>query len=443
MRLASTRDPLRVSTFRDALLAGLAPDGGLYQPLDDYDLRSLLEQPHRPGGQDGTDRSDGFAPLAADAAEALLADEFDNIRELTRSALTFPVPLAELEPGITVLEVFHGPSCAFKDVGASFLAATMDATLADSGKRAVVLVATSGDTGSAVGRAFVGRSQIDVVILYPSGRVSPLQEKQLTTIGANVVALEIDGAFDDCQRLVKAAFVDRGLRAAVAITSANSINIGRLIPQAFYYLHGYRQAVAAGAQRIVFSVPSGNFGNLTAGVLARRWGMRAERFVAATNINDVVPEYLAGLEFTPRRSVRTIANAMDVGNPSNFERLQAIFPTREKMREMIVGSVSTDEQMRETMRDVYERRERFIDPHTAAGVRAAREYRRDVDGSAHVVVVSTADPAKFPETVSTACGASPPVPRQLAGIESLPKRSIEMAAETEELKRFLLDRFAK
>ncbi len=436
MRLVSTRDATVSASFRDALFAGLAPDGGLFNPAVKLDFRDRLRR--LPAGA-------SFPETAAAVSDWLLADEFPagGAARIARDALTFPIPLRRLEPGVWVLELFHGPSCAFKDVGASYLAAAMDASLAETGARAVVLVATSGDTGSAVARAFHGRARIDVVILYPSGRVSDLQEKQLTTLGGNVQALEITGSFDDCQRLVKAAFMDRELRATVPITSANSINVGRLFPQAFYYVHGHRAAAASGADRVVFSVPSGNFGNLTAGVLAWSWGLPVSAFLAATNINDVVPEYLERGEFVPRASVHTLANAMDVGNPSNFERLQAIFPSRDAMAAVIYGSVSTDEQMLATISDCRRRLGVFVDPHTACGIRAARTY---LEGETHdaveIVVVSTAHPAKFPETVHRACGEYPPVPRQLQGLSGLEKHSIVMEPQGTALRRFLLERYS-
>lgn len=438
MRLLSTRNPNHLVTFKEALFAGLAPDGGLYHTADSYDFSEQIRA-LTPGAP--------FAQTAAGLSEWLLGDEYADAGALAHDALTFSIPLVELEPGISILELFHGPSCAFKDVGASFLAAAMDRALSESGRRAVVLVATSGDTGSAVARAFHGREQIDVVILYPSGRVSDLQEKQLTTLGGNVVALEITGSFDDCQRLVKAAFVDQQLRSRVPITSANSINVGRLIPQAFYYVHGHLSARARGADpaSIMFAVPSGNFGNLTAAVLAWSWGLPVAHLIAATNINDVVPAYLSGGPFQPRASVPTVANAMDVGNPSNFERLQAIFGTQEAMARMISGVVSTDEQMLHTIADVRERHGVFIDPHTASGVRAAREYRNRPKLSTqqtNTIVVATADPAKFPDTVYEACGEYPPVPPQLEGLAELPKQSILTEPREEALREFLIERFS-
>jgi len=438
MEFRSTRDTGTESiSFPEALFRGLAPDGGLYQPTSEPDLRALI----RSFGDDTA-----FVDLAAAMIQGLFPEEYDAAasRSLALEAFPFAPALRELEPGIVILELFHGPSCAFKDFGASFLAVTMDRELKARGRRAVILTATSGDTGSAVAQAFYGRDQIDVVILYPSGRVSPLQEQQLTTLGGNVQALEVEGSFDDCQRMVKEAFVDGELCDRVPLSSANSINVGRLIPQSFYYIWAFAQLKESYADKLAFCVPSGNFGNLTAGVFAWRWGMPVADFVAATNVNDVIPEYLATRVYRPRPSVKTLANAMDVGDPSNFERLQAIFASGGlDVGSVLTGYVADDATIAGEMRRVYEEHGVFLCPHTAAGTWAARQHltensREDTT----IVTLATADPGKFVEVAQDAIGVVPPVPERLARLLDKPKQALLVAPELTALRTVLLDRYA-
>ncbi|HKK48187.1 MAG TPA: threonine synthase, partial [Alkalispirochaeta sp.] len=392
MRFISTRDTTerRQVSFGEAMFRGLAPDGGLYHSAEDPDLRSLIRS-------FGADMS--FVDLAGAIIQGLFPEEYDaaGARQLALKAFPFEPRLKTLEPGVVLLELFHGPSCAFKDFGASFLAAAMEEHLKSRGERAVILTATSGDTGSAVANAFYQRENIDVVILYPSGRVSPLQEQQLTTLGGNVLALEVEGAFDDCQRMVKEAFADEELTARLNLTSANSINVGRLIPQSFYYIYSFAQLKEEEADEIIFSVPSGNFGNLTAGVMAWRWGMPVSEFVAATNANDVVPQYLETGVFTPRPSLQTLANAMDVGNPSNFERLKEIFSGGAlNINSLISGVTVSDRDIAATMNEVWQGTGELICPHTATGVYAARRrLERERGSNTTVVTLATAHPAKF------------------------------------------------
>ena len=432
MRLASTRSPLKTMSFREAVFQGLAPDGGLYQPVSWPDLSSLF---------DAFTPSSSFLDIATALAGELLGDELgqDEIAKLCTTAFPFSPVLRESEEHIWVLELFHGPSCAFKDFGASFLAAAMETFLKGSPRRAVILTATSGDTGSAVAQAFKGRESIEVVILYPSGRVSPLQEKQLTTIGGNVHALEVRGSFDDCQRMVKEAFLDEELGEALPLTSANSINIGRLLPQAFYYAYAWSRLKDRGPVR--FCVPSGNFGNLTAGVLASKWGMKVDGYIAATNANDVVPEYLHSKVFSPRPSVHTYSNAMDVGNPSNFERLLSVFDNDwEAMRDTISGAAITDEQTASEIDTVWNRTGVMLDPHTAVGYLAAEQYLADSRGPApEIAVLSTAHPAKFTEIVEQATGRSPELPERLAECLAKEKVSTVIGNGLDELKGFLMD----
>jgi len=422
--------------FRQAVFSGLPADGGLYVPVEQPNLRARIA---------GFSEQTSFQELAAAVVEELIGDELssDEVRRVCRRAFTFEPALQRLDENLTLLELFHGPTCAFKDFGAAFLASVMEEFLLQESRRAVILVATSGDTGSAVARAFHGKANIEVVILYPSGRVSTLQEQQLTTMGGNVTALEIQGSFDDCQRLVKQAFVDSELRRSVSLSSANSINLGRLLPQALYYIYGsLRWAPGTGSKRMI-CVPSGNFGNLTAGVYAWQWGMGVDGFIAATNINDVVPEYLITGEFRPRRSLKTISNAMDVGYPSNFERLVVVFEgSVKKMRKRIKGIAITDEETRNTMRQVYEESGMLIDPHTAVGVLASRRYRKGSRFSGQILSLATAHPGKFVDIVEQATGAAPDLPANLKEALSKKKKAIPLEPTLGLLREFLLDRYA-
>jgi threonine synthase len=440
MKFASRLHPQQVVSFRDALFTGLAGDGGLYHPVDAPDFAPLLP---------ALRRLRSFRQVAEEACAVLLAPDLPpgRARSLARRAFPFSPIFRRLDERILLLELFHGPSCAFKDFGAQFLAAAMEAFLQEEARRIQILVATSGDTGGAVAQAFRGRAGIDVVILYPSGRVSALQEKQLTTLGGNVHALEVRGNFDDCQRLVKEAFQDPTLRARLQLTSANSINIGRLLPQCLYYLHAATRQRKVGSEPLSICVPSGNFGNLTAGVYAWKWGLPVHRFIAATNVNDVVPLYLRDGSFEPRPSAQTLSNAMDVGNPSNFERLTEIFQgSREAMAAQIEGRAITDERTLATMRDIHSRYGVLVDPHTAVGYAAARDHLRDAvergeSRREQVIVLSTAHPAKFSEIVARATGITPVMPDRLARCLALPKKSLVVGAKLGEVSEFLLDSF--
>ena len=436
MQFYSTRDIKRLVSFREAVFRGLAPDGGLFHPASDLDLRSefLSMTPETT-----------FAEVAQTITSALFADELsaEQIDRVIAKAFPFRPELSRLTEEIYLLELYHGPSCAFKDYGASYLASVMEEFLAGEDGRAVILTATSGDTGGAVAHAFYGRSNIDVVVLYPSGRVSPLQEKQLTTLGGNIHALEVQGSFDDCQRMVKQSFLDPELTETLRLTSANSINLGRLIPQAFYYAYAFTRLKSAVPGEFFFCVPSGNFGNLTAGVLAWKWGLPTTGFIAATNANDVVPEYLKTGIYSPRSSVRTLSNAMDVGDPSNFERLKTIFSDDvDAMAAMIWGEVVSDEETLETIGHFRVTENVFIDPHTAAGVRAAQRFITDrYPTVGKVITLGTAHPAKFGEVVEEATGMRPNIPERLERVLHLEKKAMEMDNTPGALKQFLLDTF--
>ncbi|NNM53834.1 MAG: threonine synthase [Spirochaetales bacterium] len=437
MKFISTRNPSLRVNFEEALFQGLASDGGLFIPEEDLHLQQHFR---------AMDRKTSFQDIASLIAAYLMKGEIDagGIQRIVRAAFPFEPKLVQMENGLSILELFHGPSSAFKDFGASFLAATMEEYLQNSARRAVILTATSGDTGSAVAQAFHNRRNVDVVILYPSGRVSPLQEKQLTTLGGNVLALEVKGSFDDCQRLVKEAFVDPVLKKALPLTSANSISLGRLIPQSFYYVWAFAQLKDRLEEELFFCVPSGNFGNLTAGVYAWKWGLPVTGFVAATNANDVVPQYLETGIYQPRPSVLTYSNAMDVGSPSNFERLEAVFQKNwNLMRAMIFGQTVTDAETLSTIREVYQDHNMFLCPHTAVGYQAAQRFREEnrLD-HAQLCVLATAHPAKFLDIVERATGKTPELPPGLAAAATKAKQAILVEPQLETISRLLLERLA-
>ena len=431
MDFTSTRNTGERVSFTEALFRGLAPDGGLYRPLSTPDLTPFFT----------TLRDDvPFNELATGLTTALLAPEInqDTAKNIVTDAFDFAPKLVEVLPGIHVLELFHGPSCAFKDFGASFLASSMNRLLAGRDERAIIVTATSGDTGSAVAQAFHGKNRIDVVILYPSGRVSPLQEKQLTTLGGNITALEVNGNFDDCQRMAKAAFTDAAL-TDLPLSSANSINLGRLIPQSFYYVWAWTRMRDTGD--FAFVVPSGNFGNITAGLYAAAWGLPVNRFVAATNANDVVPEYLKTGNYRPRSSVATFSNAMDVGAPSNYERLEDLYQKDvDVFRKHFEGLAVDDETTLETIRRVHSDYHYLCCPHTAVGWRAAEIYRDRYPG-VPVALLSTAHPGKFVEIVEKATGRRPELPEALAKLMDRKKEAIPIGNTDSDLRNWLLSRF--
>jgi threonine synthase len=435
VRFRSTRGGPLVD-LRTALTEGLAPDGGLYMPADLPPfppgwLRELALDPD-PG------RTGGAILVHLLGGEGGLPHA--DLEGLAREALDFPLPLVQLQedPAIWILELFHGPTLAFKDVGARVMARLLAAVMTgaeggDGGEGEApitVLAATSGDTGGAVASAFLGVPGTRVVVLYPEGQVSPRQEAQFTTLGRNTRAVRVAGTFDDCQRLVKEAFADSGLRGRHRLTSANSINIGRLIPQIVYHVHarlilpgidGPPDMAGPGGPTgpVVVSVPSGNFGNLAAGLLARRMGLPVDRFLAATNVNDVVPGYLVSGTYTPRPSRRTLSSAMDVGDPSNLERIQALYGHRvEALREDVEGSSWTDQETRDAILRVDRERNYLLDPHGAVGLLAMEawmdRHRGDEGVAPRGIVLATAHPAKFAEGVEPVVGRVLPLPEALA-----------------------------
>ena len=418
-------------SLRDAVLRGSAPDGGLYMPVEIPQLKKdfLKRLP-----------SLTFPEIAHDIGTLFLGDEVPQhvLMKIVTEAFNFPVPLVALDERLHVLELFHGPTLAFKDFGARFMARLMGYFVQESGKQLTVIVATSGDTGSAVAQAFLGVSGIRVVILYPAGRVTSAQEKQLTTLGQNITALEVSGSFDDCQRMAKQALVDPAIAEKLTVTSANSINIARLIPQSFYYFAGVAQ-LGLSDSLPVFSVPSGNFGNLTGGLLAKRIGLGVAQFIAATNVNDVVPEFLRTGQMTPRASRRTISNAMDVGNPSNFARIVDLYGNDLKaIRRDIWGCSFSDEETLRIMHDVQERHGYVLDPHTAVGVLGWLSYAKQNQPSTHGIVLATAHPAKFAEVVARAIGVQPEMPERLAAFLDRPKKSVPFSNRFADLQEFLL-----
>ena len=433
MRLTSTSRRAPLVSFREALLSGIAPDGGLYLPIElpvfsTADLAAWRALP--------------FDALAIQLTARLLGDEFpaSALERLVGDALNFAVPAVRVDQRLSILELFHGPTLAFKDFGARFLGRFFGHLLAERGDHATILVATSGDTGSAVARGFAGVSGVRVVVLYPAGRVSAFQEAQMASIGGNVTAVRVPGVFDDCQRLVKAAFQDPAL-SPLRLSSANSINIGRLLPQSFYYVAGYLAATPAIGAPVVFAVPSGNLGNLTAGVLAARMGLPVARFVAATNANDVLPEYLETGVFRSRPSVPTLSNAMDVGDPSNFARLDRLYDgSLHAMRAAIQGERVTEAETRAALREAYGRYGRVLDPHGAVAYAAARRQldAGTVDAGLPVIALATAHPAKFGDAIRDELGFEPPLPEADRGWRDWPLSAIDLPAASGEALRDLL-----
>jgi len=431
MKFASTRNPNLQMSFQDALFQGLSPDGGLFYPLETPDLKKTFSE---------FNKESSFEDIASVMISRILGSEISekDAASLSRRAFPFSPELKKLTDNINILELYHGPSSAFKDFGASFLASSMEYFLRNNHKRAIILTATSGDTGSAVAKAFFGKENIDVVILYPSGRVSPLQEKQMTTLGKNIHALEVKGSFDDCQRMVKDSFTDQDLEC-INLTSANSINIGRLIPQSFYYIWAETRLRDKGRKN-VFCVPSGNFGNLTAGLYAKSWGLDIDHFIAATNENDVVPAYLKNGIFSPRPSVQTYSNAMDVGSPSNFERMQTLYHNDvSSMLKDIRGIKIDDVSTLETMKEIAETYHYSVCPHTAVGIKAAFDC---IDSESQITVLSTAHPGKFTEVYEKAVGSKPELPESLIAVKDLEKKSRGISNSSMELKTALLEMFS-
>lgn len=430
MRFISTRGESPSVSLPEALRLGLAPDGGLFVPerLEPLPASFFDDLP----GQ-------SWETTARHLAEHLLGSDFegDTLARLTADALDFPIPLVELDPGAHVLELFRGPTLAFKDVGARFLARLLAHT-GQGNDTLTVLVATSGDTGGAVAQAFHGVEGTRVAILYPDGKVSPVQERQFTTLGGNVRAFAVDGTFDDCQRLVKQCFADAEMHRRLRLTSANSINVGRLLPQVFYYFHAVAQLDDPSAP-VLFITPSGNFGNLTAGLMARALGLQAH-FVAATNANDVVPEYLDTGIYRPRPSQRTVSNAMDVGDPSNFDRILHLYEGDiDVLRAHLRGHRYDDEATQRAIAEVAGKHGYVLDPHTAVGWLALQDTLPGEPAGTRGIVLGTAHPAKFREVVEPVLGRTVLLPPALGERLHAEVKSEPLPGDVEALARRLSD----
>ena len=429
MHYYSTSNRELKSTLKEAVLKGLAPDGGLYMPSSYPVLsRESLE----------SFRNMDLTGIAVKLSTLLFGSDIPEaeLSRLTEEAINFDTPLVQVEEGLYALELFHGPTLAFKDVGARFLARLLSYFTGELDQDIHVLVATSGDTGSAVANGFLGVKGIRVHVLYPSGGVTPLQEKQFTTLGSNISALEVDGSFDDCQRLVKEAFMDEELSAQMTLTSANSINLARFLPQAFYYFRAWAQLDPG--SKAFFSVPSGNYGNMTAGLVAREMGLPVHTFLSVNNLNDVVASYLLTGRYSPRPSTPTIANAMDVGDPSNFVRILDLFDQNyEWITKHLHGYSYSDTEIREVIAKVYKEKGYLCDPHGATGYQAAQTYRKE-HPELTGIFLETAHPAKFKESVEEVSGLRVELPERLAAFADREKEAVSLQPDYQDFKQYLL-----
>ncbi len=431
MLFYSTKTQSIKASLEEAVFRSLPPDNGLYMP----EFIPTISQKFL-----DTIESRSFNEIAVEVGHTLLSDDITHseMETIVENSFSFEAPVVEITPDNYVLELFHGPSMAFKDFGARFMASLMSYFLAKTQKEIKILVATSGDTGGAVAQGFYKVPGISVTILYPSGKVSDIQEKQLTTLGHNITALEVDGTFDDCQRLVKEAFLDQELTAKYNLASANSINISRLIPQSFYYFSAYAQTKHLG-KALVFSVPSGNFGNLSAGVLAYRMGLPVQNFVAATNRNNVVPRYLESKAYEPLPSIETISNAMDVGSPSNFVRLTRFFEDDwQSVRDLVSGYYFDDEATKASMRKVFEQTNYVMCPHTAVAFEGLQKYRQESGEDFTGIFLATAHPAKFLSLVEKTLDSPVHIPERLENLLSLEKNAISLKPRFQDFKAYLL-----
>ncbi|MFZ4546217.1 MAG: threonine synthase [Bacteroidales bacterium] len=418
MKFYDINNPTNKVSLEEAVIKSLSGTSGLYMPegipvLPDSFFKSLPDL--------------SLQEIALQVSSTMFGNEISNhdVRQIIDEALSFPIPLKQLDEKLYVLELFHGPTLAFKDVGARFMAGLFQYFLRNQSREVVILVATSGDTGSAVANAFYNKKGVKVVILYPSGKVSQLQEKQLTTMGGNISALEVEGDFDDCQRLVKLAFADKEINEKLNLTSANSINFARLFPQSFFYFHAVAQ-LCKNSKPAVISVPSGNLGNLTAGLISKKMGLSVHQFIAATNLNKVVPEYLMNGEFKPQQTCHTISNAMDVGNPSNFPRLLEIYQKQHSViASHIKGYSFDDEQTRTAMKELHEMYSYQADPHGAIGYLGLKEYGLSKDNIG--IFLETAHPAKFPIEVEKATKIPVQIPDALGGLVNLRSQSVRIS----------------
>jgi len=416
-------------SFRDAVIKGIAPDKGLYfpesiTPLPDSFFENIENLSHH--------------EIAFKAIQPFVSGDIRDsvLKDILGEVLDFDFPVVKIEENIATLELFHGPTMAFKDVGARFMAQCLSYFSRGKNSKVTVLVATSGDTGGAVANGFLGVHGVKVVILYPSGKVSDIQERQLTTLGQNITALQVDGTFDDCQKMVKTAFLDEELLETMQLTSANSINVARWLPQMFYFLYAYK-AVKSKEKEIVFSIPSGNFGNICAGMVSQRLGMPVKHFVAATNVNDTVPEFMLTGKYNPKPSTATISNAMDVGDPSNFIRIRHLYKDDyDALKENLFSFAFTDEETRNAILKIYNTSGYIADPHGAVGYLGLKKYQENHPGT-YGIFLETAHPVKFLDVVEETIGESLDIPPQIEKV--MDKEKISIAIKNyRELKDFLL-----
>jgi len=417
------------TSFKDAVIKGLAPDKGLYFP------ESITPLP-----KDFFENIDNlsYSEIAFEAIKQFVTPEIPEavLKTIVEETLSFDFPVVKLNDNISTLELFHGPTMAFKDVGARFMARCLEYFNQNNDREVTVLVATSGDTGGAVANGFLGVKGVNVVILYPSGKVSDIQEKQLTTLGQNIKALEVNGTFDDCQDMVKNAFLDEELTSKMQLTSANSINVARWLPQLFYFMFAYKQ-LHKKHNNIVFSVPSGNFGNICAGMMAQQLGLPINHFIASNNANNVVTRYLISQLYEPKPSVQTISNAMDVGAPSNFIRIQEIHKNNfNSLKENISSYSFSDEETKEAMSEIFENYDYVADPHGAVGYLGCKAYLKE-NSNAHCVFLETAHPTKFLDVVEDVIKEEQPLPDQIQSVMGKEKESV-IISTYDDLKGYLL-----
>ena len=430
MKYFSLNHNSKSTLFHNAVKRGLAPDRGLYFP------ETIPQLPQ--SFFDGIEKM-SIPEMAYRVIKPYVGNKFlkEKLMEIVKETLDFDFPIIDITDNIAALELFQGPTLAFKDVGARFMARSLGHLNRDSNEKITVLVATSGDTGGAVANGFMGVEGINVAILYPKGKVSEIQEKQLTTLGQNITAFEVDGVFDDCQEMVKTAFLDPGL-SSLNLTSANSINIARWLPQMFYYFIAYR-ALKSKNKRLVFSVPSGNFGNICAGIMGQQMGLPIDHFIASTNVNDAVPRYLETGTYNPMPTIQTISNAMDVGNPSNFVRIQKIFNNDSvKMKKNLSGYRYTDQQTRKALKEIYDLKNYIADPHGAVGYLGLKEYLNQQKEDFYGVFLETAHPVKFLDSVNKTLKLEVEIPERLMDTLSKEKVSVPIK-DYSELKAYLLD----
>ncbi len=432
MRYYSTNGTAPIADLHKAVVKGLAEDKGLYMP----ERIQKLPKAFFDNIQDMT-----FQEIAYNVASAFFGEDvdLDALKDIVYETLSFDCPVVEVKEKIYTLELFHGPTLAFKDVGARFMARLLQYFIKQEGKgeQVNVLVATSGDTGSAVANGFLGVDGIHVYVLYPKGKVSPIQECQFTTLGKNITAIEVDGVFDDCQALVKNAFMDAELNQHMKLTSANSINVARFLPQAFYYFNAYARMKAQGkADDLVMCVPSGNFGNICAALFGHEMGLPIKRFIAANNANDIFYKYLQTGKYEPKPSKQTLANAMDVGDPSNFARIYDLYgKSHERISSLISGATYTDDEIRQTMKQCYEETKYILDPHGACGYQALAD---GLNPGEIGVFCETAHPAKFKEKVDDILGIDVAIPDRLAAFMKGEKQSVPMTKDFADFKKYLL-----